>query len=41
MQLTQLAMVLGYSEFSAFSRSFRSWYGVSPRQWVANGDWAG
>lgn len=36
MQLTQLAMVLGYSELSAFSRSFRSWYGVSPRQWAAD-----
>jgi AraC-like DNA-binding protein len=41
MQLTQLAMVLGYSELSAFSRSFRSWYGVSPRQWVASGKWTG
>ena len=39
MQLTQLAMVLGYSELSAFSRSFRSWYGMSPRQWVAQGSW--
>ncbi len=35
MQLTQLALVLGYSELSAFSRSFRRWYGVSPRDWVA------
>lgn len=35
MQLTQLAMVLGYSELSAFSRSFRAWYGESPRQWAA------
>jgi AraC-like DNA-binding protein len=33
MPLTQLAMVLGYSELSAFSRSFRQWYGMSPRQW--------
>ena len=39
MQLTQLAMVLGYSELSAFSRSFRNWYGVSPRQWAEQGDW--
>lgn len=39
MQLTQLAMVLGYSELSAFSRSFRGWYGVSPRVWVERGDW--
>lgn len=35
MRLTQLAMVLGYSELSAFSRSFRAWYGVSPRQWAS------
>ncbi len=39
MQLTQLAMVLGYSELSAFSRSFRSWYGTSPRQWAERGNW--
>ena len=39
MQLTQLAMVLGYSELSAFSRSFRRWYGVSPRRWIEQGDW--
>ncbi len=41
MRLTQLAMVLGYSELSAFSRSFRRWYGVSPRHWspqLASGD---
>lgn len=36
MPLTHLAMVLGYSELSAFSRSFRRWYGVSPRQWVGS-----
>jgi AraC-like DNA-binding protein len=41
MQLTQLAMVLGYSELSAFSRSFRGWYGMSPRQWSASGNWSG
>jgi AraC-like DNA-binding protein len=34
MQLTQLAMILGYSELSAFSRSFRRWYGESPRGWA-------
>ena len=39
MQLTQLALVLGYSELSAFSRSFKGWYGVSPRQWLASGNW--
>lgn len=37
MQLTQLAMILGYSELSAFSRSFRRWYGVSPRGWATGG----
>jgi AraC-like DNA-binding protein len=37
MQLTQLAMILGYSELSAFSRSFRRWYGVSPRRWADRG----
>lgn len=39
MQFTQLAMVLGYSELSAFSRSFRNWYGVSPRRWIREGNW--
>lgn len=39
MQLTQLAMVLGYSELSAFSRSFRGWFGVSPRKWAGQGAW--
>lgn len=34
MPLTHLAMILGYSELSAFSRSFRRWYGVSPSQWA-------
>ncbi|MEH6609180.1 MAG: AraC family transcriptional regulator [Halioglobus sp.] len=33
MQLTQLAYLLGYSELSAFSRSFKKWYGMSPRNW--------
>ena len=33
-QLTQLAMILGYSELSAFSRSFRRWYGVAPKRWA-------
>jgi AraC-like DNA-binding protein len=39
MQLTQLALVLGYSELSAFSRSFRSWYGESPRAWARRTQW--
>jgi len=33
MPLSELALVLGYSEISAFSRAFRRWFGVSPRQW--------
>lgn len=33
MSLTQLAYALGYSELSAFSRSFKRWYGCSPALW--------
>lgn len=33
MQMTQLAYLLGYSELSAFSRSFKRWYDTSPRNW--------
>ncbi|RVU51031.1 AraC family transcriptional regulator [Pseudomonas syringae pv. syringae] len=33
MPISELALLLGYSEASAFSRAFRRWYGVSPRQW--------
>ncbi len=31
LQLTQIADILGYSEPSAFTRSFRRWHGSSPR----------
>lgn len=31
LSLTQIAELLGYSELSAFSRSFRRWHGVSAR----------
>lgn len=31
--ISHLALLLGYSETSAFSRAFRRWFGVSPRQW--------
>jgi len=31
--VSDLAGLLGYSETSAFSRAFRRWFGVSPRQW--------
>ena len=30
--VTEMAFLLGYSETSAFSRAFRKWHGVSPRQ---------
>lgn len=31
--LSDIALQLGYSELSAFSRAFQRWYGMSPRQW--------
>lgn len=31
--LSDVALMLGYSELSAFSRAFRRWFGNSPRQW--------
>jgi len=31
--ISEMALLLGYSEASAFSRAFRRWFGVSPRQW--------
>ena len=33
LSVTQLASRLGYSETSAFSRAFKRWFGLSPRQW--------
>lgn len=33
LSITQLASLLGYSETSAFSRAFKRWFGVSPKQW--------
>lgn len=33
LSISALAPLLGYSETSAFSRAFRRWFGVSPRQW--------
>ncbi|MFM2485977.1 AraC-like transcriptional regulator QhpR [Celerinatantimonas yamalensis] len=30
--ISEMGMLLGYSETSAFSRAFRRWFGVSPRQ---------
>lgn len=31
--ISELALLLGYSEVSAFSRAFRRWHGVSPKHW--------
>ena len=36
--ISELAPLLGYSETSAFSRAFRRWFGVSPRQWRQQGE---
>jgi AraC-like DNA-binding protein len=33
LSITQLASLLGYSETSAFSRAFKRWFGLSPKQW--------
>lgn len=40
MPLTEIALSLGYSELSAFSRAFRQWAGMSPLQYrrVSAGD---
>ncbi|MDP2228919.1 MAG: AraC family transcriptional regulator ligand-binding domain-containing protein [Moraxellaceae bacterium] len=35
--LTELALVLGFSSSSAFSRAFRRWFGVTPGQAVRDG----
>jgi AraC-like DNA-binding protein len=32
-RLTDIAAILGYSELSAFSRSFKRWFSLSPQQW--------
>jgi AraC-like DNA-binding protein len=38
LSITQLATLLGYSETSAFSRAFKRWFGISPRQWRSAGN---
>lgn len=35
--LTEIALLLGYSELSAFTRAFTRWTGVSPRAWRKDG----
>lgn len=34
LSMTHIAGLLGFSDSSSFSRSFKMWYGVSPRQWM-------
>jgi AraC-like DNA-binding protein len=38
LSVTQLATALGYSETSAFSRAFKRWFGISPKQWRSAAD---
>lgn len=33
LELTEVALLLGYSEQSAFTRAFRQWTGLAPHQW--------
>jgi len=35
MNIAVVAKSLGYSETTSFVRAFRSWYGVSPKEWIA------
>lgn len=35
MSITQIALALSFSEVSSFSRAFRQWSGVAPREWRA------
>ncbi|MCF8998775.1 AraC family transcriptional regulator [Acinetobacter nectaris] len=32
-QISEIAFLLGYSELSAFSRAFKRWFNITPRQW--------
>jgi AraC-like DNA-binding protein len=34
MTLPETALMLGYSEQSAFTRAFKSWFGVTPSQYL-------
>ena len=31
--LTDVALQLGYAELSVFSRQFKSWFGITPTEW--------
>lgn len=33
LSIADIALLLGYSEHSAFSRGYREWTGITPRQW--------
>lgn len=33
MSLTNISLLLGYSDSSTFTRSFRRWYGITPSRW--------
>jgi AraC-like DNA-binding protein len=35
LSLTDIAALLGYSDSSTFSRSFKRWVGMAPREWRA------
>ena len=34
--IAEIAQAVGYSEQSAFTRAFRSWYGASPTEYISN-----
>jgi AraC-like DNA-binding protein len=34
-RLTDISEMLGYSDLTVFSRSFKRWFGISPQQWRA------
>ena len=38
MPLAQIAVALGYSEVSAFTRAFRRWSGQTPTAWRSHSD---